>query len=261
MSEKEEVNEKEKTPEKAEANLVTLEYRVHQDPERIRSMFDRISGAYDFLNSFLTLGIDQYWRRRAVGALEHRAEMKYLDLCCGTGDMTIEIARQSQGKFSEILALDFSEEMIKLARKKIARISGGDRVKILQADVLTLPVTDEDFDQAVVAFGIRNVSDVPRVLRETLRALKPGGSLAILEFSTPSSPLVRSVYNLYFRHLLPRIGTIISGDGEAYRYLNESVEAFPCGEEFATIIRQAGFARVQVSPLTFGLVTLYLAHK
>jgi len=238
--------------------------RAEQDPEKIRLMFDRISPTYDLLNRTLTLGIDKRWRRAAIRALGALGGARCLDICCGTGDMTFELARLSGNTFAEIQALDFSAEMLKYAgarlEKTISRspeLTG--RITFQQGDAEQLPFADNQFATAMVAFGIRNVRNIPRALSEAARVLKPGGRFAILEFSMPTSKTIHGLYRFYFRQILPRIGAALSGDAEAYRYLNQSAEVFPSGEEFAAVIRESGFSAVEVRPLSFGLVTVYLA--
>lgn len=238
--------------------------RPEQDTEKIRSMFNRISGAYDLLNRLLTFGIDQRWRNKAIRALGSREELaglRCLDLCAGTCDMTLELLRQSAGKVGKISAVDFSPEMLRLAKVKLKKKAPQANVTLIEGDATALPFDSESFDRAMVAFGIRNVRDVPRALAEVHRTLKPNGVFAILEFSQPESALIRRVYTVYFKYILPRIGALISGDGEAYRYLNESAEAFPDGENFARLLTAAGFSEVSHRPLTFGVVTLYLGRK
>ncbi|HSG99746.1 MAG TPA: bifunctional demethylmenaquinone methyltransferase/2-methoxy-6-polyprenyl-1,4-benzoquinol methylase UbiE [candidate division Zixibacteria bacterium] len=237
--------------------------RAEQRPEKIQAMFDRISPTYDLLNRLLTLGIDQRWRTRAIRALGEPNALRgasLLDLCCGTCDMTLRALRLTRGEIGRIDALDFSASMLKLAGEKVSQTPWAARVTLRQGDALALPYQDATFDCACVAFGIRNVSDVPRALSEVRRTLRPGGVFVVLEFSTPQSRLVRGIYNLYFRHVLPRAGALISGDGEAYGYLNQSAERFPSGAAFSQVLRRAGFIAVTATPLTFGLVTLYRAE-
>jgi demethylmenaquinone methyltransferase / 2-methoxy-6-polyprenyl-1,4-benzoquinol methylase len=241
-----------------------LHSRKEQDPEKIRSMFDRISPTYDLLNRTLTLGIDRHWRKVAVKALGSLNGAHCLDICCGTGDMAFEVARHSKGAFAEIQALDFSEEMLTFARAKLKKISHSkaslsERIEFQRGDAEELPFEDGRFDVALVAFGIRNVSNIPQALSEAARVLKPGGRFAILEFSMPTSALIGALYRVYFRQILPRIGALFSGDAAAYHYLNESAEAFPARDEFAKVITSSGFSAVEVLPITFGLVTVYLA--
>lgn len=224
-------------------------------------MFDRIAGAYDRLNLILTFGIDRVWRRKAVRALGELDGKRALDLCSGTGDMVVEMSRRSRGRMKEIVALDFSEKMLELARPKIAKLADSAMITLQKADVTNLPLPDNSFDLATVAFGIRNVSDIPAALSEVMRVLKVGGRFVILEFSMPRSTTALRIYRVYLRHILPRIGGALSGDQSAYRYLNQSAEAFPSGQDFARIISQAGFSPVSHRPLTFGLVTIYVAEK
>ncbi len=241
-----------------------LQNRTEQDPEKIRSMFDRISPTYDLLNRTLTLGIDKRWRKAAIRALGDLDGAHCLDICCGTGDMTFELARLSAYRFATIQALDFSADMLRFADAKLAKARRkapelAEKVTCLQGDAEQLPFADDSFDTAMVAFGIRNVRNIPQALAEAARVLKPGGKFAILEFSMPTSKIIGALYRFYFRQILPRIGAALSGDAEAYHYLNKSAEAFPSGEEFAAVIRDAGFSEVEARPLSFQLVTVYLA--
>jgi len=244
--------------------VTDLQNRAEQDPDKIRSMFDRISPTYDLLNRTLTLGIDKRWRTAAIKALGALDGAHCLDICCGTGDMTFELARISRSGFAEIQALDFSADMLGFADEKLAKAVKRapeltEKITFLQGDAERLPFEDNRFETAMVAFGIRNVRNIPQALSEAARVLKPGGKFAILEFSMPTSKVISALYRFYFRQILPRIGAALSGDAEAYHYLNKSAEAFPSGEEFATVIRDAGFSAVEVRPMSFGLVTVYLA--
>ncbi|MFQ5606467.1 MAG: bifunctional demethylmenaquinone methyltransferase/2-methoxy-6-polyprenyl-1,4-benzoquinol methylase UbiE [Candidatus Zixiibacteriota bacterium] len=248
-------------PESDTEALEALRNRPEQDAEKIRSMFNRISGAYDRLNRILTMGIDRSWRRKAVRALGNLRGKRCLDLCCGTCEMVRELSRRSEGTIGEIVAVDFSEKMLELAEPKIRMLPNYSQISLKGADVTDLPLDDSSFDIATVAFGIRNVGDIPAALAEVRRVLTPGGRFMILEFSTPDDAIVRSLYFFYLRHILPWIGGALSGDHRAYRYLNESAEKFPSGEEFVRILSRAGFTSVSRRPLTFGLVTVYLAEQ
>ncbi len=243
---------------------MNLQNRTEQDPDKIRSMFDRISPTYDFLNRALTMGVDRYWRKVAIKALGDLNGARCLDICCGTGDMTFEVVRLSKNNFAEIQALDFSSEMLVFAEEKLSKLAKknpnvAERISFRQGNAEELPYEDDSFDAAMVAFGIRNVQNIPKALSETARVLKTGGRYAILEFSMPTSMIVGALYRIYFRQILPRIGAMLSGDAEAYHYLNESAEAFPASDEFAKVIKDSGFSSVEIKPMTFGLVTLYLA--
>jgi demethylmenaquinone methyltransferase/2-methoxy-6-polyprenyl-1,4-benzoquinol methylase len=184
-----------------------------------------------------------------------------LDVCTGTGDVALEAVRGTAPGAAGVLGVDFSTEMLKVARAKILAASAASRVRLARGDATRLPVADARVDAATVAFGIRNVVDPGAACRELHRVLVPGGRLAILEFGAPRIPGVRTLYLWYFRYLLPLVGRAVSKHEDAYRYLPASVMAFPAGEAFAGLLRAAGFADVRSQPLTFGIVWLYLARK
>lgn len=225
---------------------------------RVQRMFDTIAPRYDLLNRLLSFGIDRRWRRIAVSTLPLPPGGRVLDVATGTGDVALEIARQHRDV--TVTGIDFSAEMVTIGRQKIARTPHGDRIVLEVAPCENIPFPDATFDGATIAFGIRNVDDRLLGLSEICRVIKSGGTLLVLEFSTPRSPLFNALYSWYFRTLLPRIGGLIS-DGGAYRYLPESVSQFPPREEFARLMERAGFSPVSFRDLTFGVVTLYAGRK
>lgn len=231
-----------------------------KDPARIAGMFDGIAGSYDRLNHLLSGGLDRAWRRRAVRALKLTGTERVLDMCTGTADLAIEAASARRGAAREVVGMDFSGEMLRLGLGKIRAAGLDRRVWLARGDATQMPLPDATMDAAMVAFGIRNVVDTDGACAEFRRVLRPGGQLAILEFGTPRLPGLRQAYLWYFRHVLPRIGRLISRHGEAYSYLPASVEAFPSGAEFAAVLTRAGFADVRFESLTFGTVYLYLAR-
>jgi demethylmenaquinone methyltransferase/2-methoxy-6-polyprenyl-1,4-benzoquinol methylase len=217
-------------------------------------MFDRIAPRYDFVNRVLSLGLDQRWRRRVVKALQLGDKPRVLDVATGTGDLAIAIARGAPG--AEIVGLDPSEKMLELGRAKIAR--AGLPITMIAGDAQTLPFKDCEFDAATIAFGIRNVPDRPRALRELARVVRPGGRIAVLELGEPRRGVLGAAARFHCRVLVPRIGALLGGRRE-YRYLQTSVAAFPPPDEFAQIMTGAGLAVVEVAPLTFGACTLFVA--
>jgi demethylmenaquinone methyltransferase / 2-methoxy-6-polyprenyl-1,4-benzoquinol methylase len=223
-------------------------------------MFDAISGRYDLLNTVLSGGLDRHWRRHAITSLRLSGSETVLDVCTGTGDVAIAAARRKNGARA-VLGVDFAGAMLRQAASKVRRFSLSDRVRFVRGDAVRLPVGDESVDGVTIAFGIRNVQLPAMACAELLRVLRPGGRLAILEFGLPATPALRSLYLWYFRHVLPMIGRVVSGHSAAYSYLPESVGAFPWGEEFAKILRGAGFNNVKSQPMTFGIVYLYVAEK
>lgn len=223
-------------------------------------MFDRIAPTYDFLNRVLSAGIDRGWRARLAGALPQTPErLDILDLATGTGDQLFAIAKARPERIASITGADPSAGMLALAAKKSS--AGDPNPRWVLCEAGPLPFNDATFDAVSMSFGIRNVPDPLDTLREIVRVLRPGGRALILEFSMPRSAFVRTPYLFYFRRVLPWIGGIFSGDRTAYRYLNQTVEEFPCGPAFEEWMLRAGFEKVSGSPLTFGIATLYQGDK
>ena len=224
----------------------------------VQAMFADIAPRYDLLNHLLSFNVDRRWRRKAIAALDWRREPGglYLDLCAGTLDVAAELARQ-RGFSGRVVAADFAEPMLRAGRDKVA----GRAVHPVTADALALPLADASCAGALVAFGARNLADLGAGLREVARVLAPGGRYVILEFTTPRVGVVRAGYHLYFHHLLPRIGGLISGNRGAYRYLPESVAHFPSAPELGERMREAGFADVHWTVLTFGIAAIHVGTK
>ena len=223
----------------------------------VRGMFSAIAPRYDLLNHLLSFNIDRRWRRRAIAMLgwQDAPDGVYVDLCAGTLDVAATLARQA-GFRGRVIGADFAEPMLRAGGEKI---SG--RVSPVVADALDLPLRSDSADGAIVAFGIRNVSDLDASLREVGRVLVTGARFIILEFTTPRNPLMRSLYHFYFHRLLPAIGGLVSGHRTAYRYLPASVAQFPAEEELAARMRAAGFTNVQWSSLSFGIAAIHVGEK
>jgi demethylmenaquinone methyltransferase / 2-methoxy-6-polyprenyl-1,4-benzoquinol methylase len=227
---------------------------------RIRRMFDGIAPKYDLLNHLLSLNVDKIWRRR-VTRLAPITTGPLLDICTGTGDLAFAYDRATGGSAS-IFAADFSGEMLKLAIAKSARRRSHPRIRFAQADAQRLPFADSYFEVVAVAFGLRNVADTASGLAEMTRVTRPGGRVAVLEFSRPKHWLLGRAYRAYFRYLLPLVGQLFSRSGDkAYVYLPASVMEFPEGEALAEKMRAAGLRDVTVTPFTFGVATLYVGTK
>jgi demethylmenaquinone methyltransferase / 2-methoxy-6-polyprenyl-1,4-benzoquinol methylase len=223
----------------------------------VRQMFSDIAPRYDLLNHLLSMNIDKGWRRSAIGELgiDRNPAGRYLDLCAGTLDVAAQIARAA-GFTGRVIGADFAEPMLRGGVGK----APADRLAPVTADALELPIRGGAMDGAIVAFGIRNVADLDAGLREVKRVLAPGARFVILEFSTPSAPLVRAFYLFYFKHILPLVGRIVSGHRTAYSYLPASVANFPDGEELATRMSAAGFANVRWRALTFGIAAVHVGE-
>jgi demethylmenaquinone methyltransferase/2-methoxy-6-polyprenyl-1,4-benzoquinol methylase len=227
-------------------------------PSRAESwrMFDRIARRYDLLNRLLSCRCDVAWRNKVAEYLPDRSNQCVLDIATGTADLLLSLFRRSQQVGSGI-GIDMSPKMLELAREKIAGRQLDNKISLVRADALRLPFANGSFDAVTIGFGIRNVPDVPAALAEMHRVLKPGGKVLVLEFSLPRNRLMRRLYPFHLRGIIPRLGALISGDGYAYRYLNETVETFPYGDQFCDLMKQAGFCNVSAVPLTFGIATIY----
>jgi demethylmenaquinone methyltransferase/2-methoxy-6-polyprenyl-1,4-benzoquinol methylase len=234
---------------------------VDKSSDRVRQMFGRIAGRYDFLNHLLSLGIDHYWRWRTVRLVAPSGPLPILDVCTGTGDLALAYDRAARGQ-THIVAGDFCHEMLEIGRQKAARIGADARIEFIEADAQALPVPSNTFQIVCVAFGLRNVADTDRGLAEMTRACAPGGRVAVLEFSSPTWQPFKSIYGWYFRHVLPRIGRLVArNSGDAYEYLPTSVGEFPQGEALAERMRAAGLSNIARYPLTLGVATLYVGTK
>ncbi len=223
-------------------------------------MFDSIAGRYDFLNHFLSAGIDKRWRKRAIDSLQLTGVETVLDVCTGTGDVAIAAATQLPG-CRRVIGVDFAGAMLGVGLNKVRRLRLGDRVSLVRGDASKLPLTDGSTHAVTVAFGVRNVLDIPAACHEMLRVLRPGGRLAILEFAMPTAPVFGSAYRWYVRTILPRVGRLISRHPAAYGYLPASIDAFETPDEFVKILRHAGFSEVCPVRLMLGSVVLYTAIK
>lgn len=225
----------------------------------IANMFDRISPQYDALNHLLSFNIDKVWRRKTAKTVAKVYPKTILDLATGTADLAIALAKHNPK--AHIIGIDISEKMLEIGRAKIVKQSLENQVEICFGDATRLPFSDNSFDAVTVAFGVRNFEDLDKGLSEISRVLKPNGKVFILEFSMPGRFPVRQVYNLYFKHVLPKIGEWVSKDCEAYAYLPQSVERFPKPDDFCQNLSSFGLENCKVKPLTFSIATLYSAEK
>jgi len=226
--------------------------------EQVAKMFDNISHRYDFLNHFLSLGIDKRWRKKAIRLIKPYEPKVLLDVATGTGDFALQALDLSPDK---IIGVDISEGMLEVGRKKMKERGLSEKIEMLSADSENLPFSDNNFDAVTVGFGVRNFENLSKGLMEINRVMKPGAVLAILEFSRPRNFPFKQIYNFYFKYILPKIGQLISRDKVAYTYLPESVEAFPDGKDFIEILKNTGFKNIACKPLTFGISSIYTAQK
>ncbi len=227
--------------------------------EQIANMFDRIAFRYDFLNHFMSLGIDKVWRRKALHYLEELRPRNLLDVAAGTADFSILAEKKLHPE--KIIGIDISKEMLEIGRKKVERAGLEKKITLQWGDSEALPFETGSFDAVTAAFGVRNFEHLEEGLIEMCRVLREGGQAVILEFSSPTVFPVKQLYHFYFRYITPVIGKWVTHSGEAYRYLPESVHAFPQGEEMGHILINAGFQKATCKKLTFGICSVYCATK
>lgn len=226
--------------------------------EQVAQMFNNIAGKYDFLNHFLSAGIDRSWRRKAIDELSEVKPRNILDVATGTGDLAFEALRLKPKK---ITGVDISEGMLAIAREKAAKRGVEDRVQFRKADSVKLPFSDNSFDAVTVGFGVRNFEHLEKGLADMFRVLRPGGKLVVLEFSRPRAFPVKQLYGFYSFKILPFFGRLFSKDREAYSYLPESVAAFPDGKAFSGLMERNGFRETNIRSLSLGICSIYTGRK
>lgn len=227
--------------------------------EQVATMFNNISGTYDFLNHFLSLGIDMIWRKKAIKELLSSQPSKILDVATGTGDFAFEAIKIL--KPAKIIGVDISEGMLAIADQKIEKRNMQDVFEVRLGDSEKLLFDNDSFDAVTVAFGVRNFENLELGLSDMLRVLKPAGKVVILEFSKPKVFPVKQLYNFYFKYITPTIGKLFSKDDSAYTYLPESVASFPDGESFKSLMQKVGFKDTKQRSLTFGICSIYTGIK
>lgn len=226
--------------------------------DQVAEMFDNISPKYDFLNHFLSLGIDILWRKKAIKLLRPLKPKKILDIATGTGDFALEAMSLNPDK---IVGVDISKGMLEVGREKMKKRGISDRIEMLDGDSERLPFEENNFDAVIVAFGVRNFEHLKKGLGDMHRVLRPGGQVVILEFSKPTRFPIKQIYQFYFKWILPKIGRLVSKDNAAYTYLPDSVKAFPDGDRFIGILEEIGFTNTKCKPLTLGISSIYTGVK
>ncbi|TVR77667.1 MAG: bifunctional demethylmenaquinone methyltransferase/2-methoxy-6-polyprenyl-1,4-benzoquinol methylase UbiE [Saprospirales bacterium] len=227
--------------------------------EQVARMFDNIAWKYDFLNRFLSLGIDKRWRKKAIRRLNSHQPEYILDVATGTGDVAIEIARQFPN--AEIKGVDISQKMLDIGNKKLEKRGLLDKIELVFGDSENLSFSDHTFDAVTVAFGVRNFENLEKGLKEIYRVLKPGGRVVILEFSRPRMFPLKQIFNTYFKYILPTIGRLTSRDPKAYKYLYESVQVFPDYDRFTSVLMKCGYTNSEYKILTTGICCIYEGEK
>ncbi len=226
--------------------------------EEVAEMFNNISGKYDFLNHFLSLGIDKLWRKKAVRELKQIQPKRILDIATGTGDFALELLKLRP---EQVIGLDISSGMLEVGREKMKKRKVDHVVEMVLGDSENIPYEEGHFDALTVAFGVRNFENLEKGLSEMLRVLRPGGKAVILEFSKPKRFPVKQVFGFYSKYIIPFLGKHISKDKKAYAYLPESVAAFPEGEDFVNILNKVGYKEVKATPVSGGIATIYTGIK
>lgn len=240
--------------------MTVVPYKEQQTgkKEQVAAMFDSISPRYDLLNHVLSLGVDIYWRKKAIKLLKAQKPRLILDIATGTGDFAIEALAARPDK---VIGVDISEGMLAKGREKIKKLRLEDKIELRTGDSEKLLFENNYFDAVIVSFGVRNFENLLKGLSDMNRVLKPGGTCMVLEFSKPAAFPLKQFYNFYFKHILPFIGKVVSKDQAAYHYLPESVQAFPYGKDFLDIFEKAGFHSTKCIPLSFGISSIYIGKK
>lgn len=243
----------------AHDEVVPYQHSELNKKEQVADMFNSIAYRYDFLNRFLSAGIDVWWRKKAISQLKPLAPKQVLDVATGTGDVAIMTYKML--KPESITGIDISEGMLELGRKKLEKLDFGRKITLLQGDSEVIRFEDNRFDAITVAFGVRNFQNLSIGLKEMYRVLKPGGKLVVLEFSKPTQFGFKGIYHFYMNSVAPNIGKLFAKNKDAYQYLNDSVQAFPEGQTFLNIMHEAGFTQTYLKKLSFGICTIYCGSK
>lgn len=243
----------------AHDQIVPFEHGKGSKKEQVAEMFNKIAFRYDFINRFLSVGIDVAWRKKAIQQLKVLQPQEVLDIATGTGDVAMMTYKMLRPK--KIIGIDISTGMLEMGRKKVAVPPYYSHIELLEGDSEAIPFEDNRFDAITVAFGVRNFENLELGLKEMLRVLRPGGKAVILEFSKPRFWLAEKFYQLYMKLVAPNIAKAFNSNKEAYQYLNESVQAFPEGNRFIQIMHETGFTQTYLRTLSFGICTIYCGSK
>ena len=239
--------------------IVPFKDSAESKKKQVEKMFDKIAFRYDFLNHFLSAGIDVGWRKKAIKQLRSLDPKSILDVATGTGDMAILSYRLLNAE--KIIGIDISEGMLEIGKKKIEKLGLQQRIELLKGDSETIIFNSNSFDAVTVAFGVRNFQNLELGLSEIKRVLKPGGKLIVLECTKPKLPVIKNFYNLYLNVIAPWIGRVISKNKNAYQYLNESVQKFPEGKDFVQILNKLGYKNASCKTLSLGISSIYCGEK
>ncbi|MEP7231485.1 MAG: bifunctional demethylmenaquinone methyltransferase/2-methoxy-6-polyprenyl-1,4-benzoquinol methylase UbiE [Ginsengibacter sp.] len=239
--------------------VVPFKHSTDTKKKQVENMFDKIAFRYDFLNRFLSAGIDKGWRKRAIKLLISSQPKNILDVATGTGDFAITSYEMLHPE--KITGIDISEGMLEVGRKKLEKLKLQDKIELLNGDSEAIFYDDNSFDAVTVAFGVRNFQDLEQGLSEIYRVLKPGGKLIVLECSKPSLPVVKHLYNFYMKFVTPAVGRLISKNNDAYKYLNNSVQRFPEKKTFNHLLNQLGYRHAFYKTLSLGICTIYCGEK
>jgi demethylmenaquinone methyltransferase/2-methoxy-6-polyprenyl-1,4-benzoquinol methylase len=239
--------------------IVPFKDSTESKKKQVEKMFDKIAFRYDFLNHFLSAGIDVGWRKKAIKLLRPLNPRSVLDVATGTGDMAILAGKLLSAE--KIIGIDISDGMLDIGKKKIEKLGVQQRIELLKGDSETIIFNDNSFDAVTVAFGVRNFQNLELGLSEIKRVLKPGGKLIVLEFTKPKLPVIKNFYNLYLNVITPWIGKVISKNNKAYQYLNESVQKFPEGNDFVQILNKLGYKNASCKTLSLGISSIYRGEK